>query len=308
MLIHCHMCGSERHQPVLADLERGLELARCRSCRLVFLAGWRESLARSQDLYSYYDRMGEAELLARQSPENRGRQRQLLQELAGLVTSRRLLDVGCGDGQLLRTAFEQGWEGFGVDLSEGAVGLCRTAGLEAEVLDFFDEALDARRFDVVVMSELLEHVPAPQTFIKRASQLLAPGGVLYLTTPNFGSLARRALGESWSVVHAEHIGYFERDTLRAAACEGSGLREIKIEANNLSPSTLIAWLRARRASDEKARAAEAHREMRTGIDQRLRSTLNSHPALGAAKQLVNRAVSWAGIGETLVAWFEKPRA
>jgi 2-polyprenyl-3-methyl-5-hydroxy-6-metoxy-1,4-benzoquinol methylase len=190
-------------------------------------------------------------------------------------------------------------------LSETAIRLCRKRGLSASKTDFFDLSLDTQRFDVIIMSELIEHVPSPARFLTRAEQLLEEEGVLYLTTPNFGSLARRMLGETWSVIHPEHIGYFERTTLRKMASEETGLREIKIEANNITPSTFVAWLR-RRGAQSSGAVVTAHRKARRNVDQELRRAVHQSRLLGASKTALNHAVSRAGLGDTLAAWLQKP--
>jgi len=271
----------------------------------VYLASWEHSLARSQELYDYYGQLSEEDLTRRHSPENRARQQELLKAFGDYTRGRKLLDVGCGDGQLLQTARDAGWDGLGIDLSETAIRLCHRRELTASKTDFFDESLDEQRFDVVVMSELIEHVQSPQRFFKRAEELLDAGGVLYLTTPNFGSLARRMLGNTWSVIHPEHIGYFERATLSRLASEETGLREIRIEANNIAPSTFVAWLRRRRTQAGK-KAGEAHREVLRGLDQQLRGALHRSRILDSSKDLLNHAISRAGLGDTLVAWLQKP--
>ena len=284
-----------------------LDVNRCKSCGFVYLASWEQSLAKSQELYDYYGRLSEEELTRRYSPENRARQQELLKALTGYTRGRRLLDVGCGDGQLLQTAKDEGWDAAGIDLSESAIVLCHRRGLAASKTDFFDRSLDEKRFDVIIMSELIEHVPSPQRFLKRAEELLEANGVLYLTTPNFGSLARRMLGETWSVIHPEHIGYFERSTLRKMASEQTRLREIRIEARNIAPSTFVAWLR-RRGTQSARTAVEVHRETRQGLDQQLRRAVQRSRMLGASKDLLNHAISRAGLGDTLVAWLQKPAA
>jgi 2-polyprenyl-3-methyl-5-hydroxy-6-metoxy-1,4-benzoquinol methylase len=289
-------------------LSRGwdnLDVNRCKSCGFVYLASWEQSLAKAQELYDYYGQLSEEDLTRRHSPENRARQQELLKALGGYTQGRRLLDVGCGDGQLLQTAKDEGWDTLGIDLSETAILLCHRRELAASNTDFFDGSLDEQRFDAIVMSELIEHVPSPQRFFKRAEELLDAGGVLYLTTPNFGSLARRMLGETWSVIHPEHIGYFERSTLSRLASEETGLRQIRIEANNIAPSTFVTWLR-RRSTQIGGEAVEVHRETRQGLDQRLRRTVHQSRVLVASKDLLNHAISRAGLGDTLVAWLQKP--
>jgi 2-polyprenyl-3-methyl-5-hydroxy-6-metoxy-1,4-benzoquinol methylase len=272
----------------------------------VYLASWEQSLSKSKELYDYYGRLTEEDCARRYSPENRARQRTLLKELAAHTWGHRLLDVGCGDGLLLQTAKDEAWEALGIDLSETAILLCHRRGLSASRTNFFDASLDEQRFDVIIMSELIEHVPSPQRFLKRAEELLEEGGILYLTTPNFGSLARRVLDGSWSVIHPEHIGYLERSTLREIASKETGLREIKIEANNIAPSTFVAWLRHRGAHAVAATATQEHDETRRGLDQQVRRVIHRSRVLRAAKDLLNHAVSRLGLGDTLVAWLQKP--
>jgi 2-polyprenyl-3-methyl-5-hydroxy-6-metoxy-1,4-benzoquinol methylase len=301
----CHACGSEGATPLILDAGADRQLYRCDECGFVYLASWQRSLENAEGLYDYYSRLTEEDLGRRFSPENRRRQQELLKVLGAYAKGRRLLDVGCGEGQILQTATDAGWEATGIDLSEAAVRICRRRGLDASQTDFFDPVLDDRRFDVITMSELIEHVPAPARFLRRAEGLLRPAGVLYLTTPNFGSLARRMLGGAWSPIHPEHIGYFERATLRAMVERSTSLHEIKIEANNLSPSTLVAWVRKKKTATPGA-AATAHRIAKRGVDQRLRRALTKSAPLRATKDLVNRGVSAAGLGDTLVAWLQKP--
>jgi 2-polyprenyl-3-methyl-5-hydroxy-6-metoxy-1,4-benzoquinol methylase len=301
----CHACTSQRFEHLLSANEGSLELHRCLSCDFVYLASWQQSLEQFGELYDYYDQLTSEDLPRRYSPENFARQRQLLKALARNTRGRRLLDVGCGEGQLLQTAQVEGWDSTGIDLSESAVRLGRERELSVSRTDFFDASLDEQRFDAIVMSELIEHVPSPARFLKRAEQLLETDGILYLTTPNFGSLARRMLGETWSVIHPEHIGYFERSTLRMMASEETGLREIKIEANNITPSTFVAWLRRQGPQSPRA-AATVHRKARRSLDQQLRRAVHQSRVLSVSKKLLNHAVSRTGLGDTLVGWFQKP--
>ncbi|MBW2380696.1 MAG: methyltransferase domain-containing protein [Deltaproteobacteria bacterium] len=116
---------------MLSGASGNLDVNRCKSCGFVYLASWEQSLAKSQELYDYYGRLSEADLTRRYSPENRARQQELLTALAGHTRGRRLLDVGCGDGQLLQTAKDEGWDAVGIDLAETAILLCHRRGLTA---------------------------------------------------------------------------------------------------------------------------------------------------------------------------------
>ena len=301
----CHACTSQKFARLLGTTDGSLRLNRCLSCGFVYLASWQQSLERFGELYEYYGGLSEEDVRLRHSPQNQARQRELLKALALYSRRRRLLDVGCGEGQLLQTAQEEGWTSIGIDLSEAAIRLCRERGLSVSRRDLFDPSLDDKRFDAVVMSELIEHVPAPGRFFSRAEELLDEGGILYVTTPNFGSLARRMLGADWSVIHPEHIGYFERSTLKATVLEQTGLQVVKIDADNITPSTFVAWLQ-RGSGRSTESATESHRKARQTIDQALRRAMYRSRLLRVSKELVNDVISRTGLGDTLVGWFQKP--
>jgi 2-polyprenyl-3-methyl-5-hydroxy-6-metoxy-1,4-benzoquinol methylase len=98
----------------------------------------------------------------------------------------RLLDVGCAYGFLLRR-FEGDFETFGVDVSEHAIEQARLAAPGSQLrvhnvlepLPFADQS-----FDVVTITDLLEHVPGTPGILAEVARVLRPGGILYITTPN----------------------------------------------------------------------------------------------------------------------------
>ena len=91
------------------------------------------------------------------------------------------------------------------------------------------------------------------------------------------------------------------------ASKETGLHEVKIEANNITPSTFVAWWRGR-GTQLAATTTELHRETREGLDQQLRRVVHRNPLMAMSKHLLNQVVSRAGLGDTLVAWLQKPPA
>jgi SAM-dependent methyltransferase len=135
----------------------------------------------------------------------------------------RLLDVGCGPGLLLEEAVALGWTAVGVEPSAWAVEEGRRRGLEIlqGTTDTVD--LEARSFDVVVANDVVEHVPDPLAFGRRLHELLKPGGVVYLCTPDVSSAVARVLRRWWWSVLPGHLFYFSPTTL-ARVLETSGFR------------------------------------------------------------------------------------
>ncbi len=113
-------------------------------------------------------------------------------ERAGGVADRTLLDIGCGGGLLSEAMAVRGARVTGIDLGEGAIAAARdharSSGLtdiDYEVMDCSDLAREKpAAFDVVTCLELLEHVPEPERIVKAAATLVAPGGHVVFSTLN----------------------------------------------------------------------------------------------------------------------------
>ena len=112
-------------------------------------------------------------------------------------TDRRLLDVGCGNGQYLLMAREAGWDVEGVDFDHEAIRICKDQGLNVHLggLDILTERVDY--YDVITLSHVIEHVHEPDALLKKTYALLKPGGMLWLSTPNIDSALSRIYKENW---------------------------------------------------------------------------------------------------------------
>lgn len=114
--------------------------------------------------------------------------RDLRPRLVGVARGGRVLDIGCGQGDLVRLLGADGFDAHGVDISAEQVGLAQRSGLTQVVLgDFHDRlALDPGSWDAVVATDVLEHLDkarVARTFddVRRA---LRPGGVFLARVPN----------------------------------------------------------------------------------------------------------------------------
>ena len=132
------------------------------------------------------------------------------------VPGRRLLDVGCADGQFAAAARERGWRAAGVELNPPAVRRARARGVEVVEGDVQTVDLGQARFDVVTAWDVLEHVPDPRLFVDRISRLVAPGGAVVLTTLNRRALVARAFRARWSMIVEDHFTYWDRRSLHHA--------------------------------------------------------------------------------------------
>lgn len=93
------------------------------------------------------------------------------------------LDVGTGFGLWQSYLNEQGIHSAGIEIEKGAVEYCLTQGLSVQHASIEDWKTD-KKFAVITMCDVLEHVSDPESVLKKCHDLLLPGGVLYLQVPN----------------------------------------------------------------------------------------------------------------------------
>lgn len=143
--------------------------------------------------------------------------------LRGGHSGRHLLDVGCADGLLVRTACARGWAGWGLDISLSAIKSARDSAASevdrARLIDGVLEKVDLRpgSFDAIVMSDMIEHVHNPVSVLQRARELLADDGVLLIETPQAQGLMHKLMGRRWPMYRPpEHLLYFSTEGLRSA--------------------------------------------------------------------------------------------
>ena len=127
----------------------------------------------------------------------------------------RLLEVGCGSGQMLRLMKDFGWEVEGVDFDPAAVDNARGKGLSVRLGTLEDQVYPDDHFDAVTMSHLVEHVPEPLQLFQESYRILKPGGRLVVVTPNNESLGHRMFGRDWRGLEPpRHLHVFNLASLR----------------------------------------------------------------------------------------------
>lgn len=136
----------------------------------------------------------------------------------------RLLDVGCALGFFMEEAHRRGWQVEGVDISAHAVAYAREKlGLDARPGLLREAGFTPGSFDVLTLWDVIEHVPEPVAELEYCRELLRPGGIIVLSTPDAGSLVAKLTGARWMgfKLAEEHLYYFSRKTM-ALALEKAG--------------------------------------------------------------------------------------
>jgi SAM-dependent methyltransferase len=135
--------------------------------------------------------------------------------------ARTLLDVGAANGLLVEEASRAGMQAVGVEPSQVLAAEARDRGLEVHAGVLPHPSLADRRFDLVTLVDVIEHVTDPVGLLRLACEQVTDDGCVLVVTPDIASFAARALGRRWWHLRLAHVGYFTRPTLtRALAAAG----------------------------------------------------------------------------------------
>ncbi|MBC2722684.1 MAG: class I SAM-dependent methyltransferase [Desulfosporosinus sp.] len=118
--------------------------------------------------------------------------------------AKRVLSVGCAAGKTEEVLIKRGIEVVGVELNPKAAEIARERGLtvlEGDASEI-DVAIAGELYDCVIYADILEHLPDPLAVLKRHMKSLKPGGIVYITVPNF-----RHYSVLWQLFVRGHIRY-----------------------------------------------------------------------------------------------------
>lgn len=140
----------------------------------------------------------------------------------------RVLDVGCGEGYALAFLREKGCEVRGFDFSSAGVESknpsCSDALVAGDVFNLLQQEIaSGRKYDVVWLQNVLEHVLDPIALLQSLRKLVADDGVAVVTVPNDCSIVQRAalqhghIDTAFWVLPPDHLSYFDAGSLSAIA-------------------------------------------------------------------------------------------
>lgn len=281
----CLICGSEVLQP-LRGYER-CSLVRCATCTFVF-SGWVPTV---DELVRHYSGLFDDCSRGYEwvSPITRKRLDEWLDYMEPYRSVNRILDVGCGVGHFLRQAVDRGWEAHGTEYTDNAVAICRTKGIHMRQGPLRASDYPPESFDIVTSLGVIEHINNPVDELSAMFRVLRPGGLLYLTTPNFNALSRNLLGGSWNVIeYPGHLCYYTPGTIDDVL-RRSGFKKITTKSTGFSLSRIGASLHGRGIPFSSPDSA----------DERLRNVFEGNRVLRAVKRSINWALTITGKGDEL---------
>lgn len=211
----CHVCGTT----LVSWFERlGRQVCRCGQCGHVQVPAGVQRLADGTQIYEaphaeifegegnveYY--FGEGAVQAAQAK---------VEFVSKYVGTGLLLDVGSSFGHFLAAASPR-YDAHGLEPNPSAVEWGnRELGVRSTVGSAYDVPPQlASHFDVITMWDVIEHLDNPRSALQACRERLQPGGWLFLSTPDAGSLSARITGARWHYQDpVQHINLFSRRNL-----------------------------------------------------------------------------------------------
>lgn len=154
------------------------------------------------------------------------------------LSAKRVLEIGAGSGAVmapLQRRFPQA-RFEGLELCRASATAARTAGHEVHAVDVHD--WNAGPYDIIYAVAVLEHVPSPTKFLARLRDLLAPGGLLFLTQPTQNVA-------SYDILFNDHLHHFHSDHLIGYANKLGFCERRSVVGHELMPNfSLHVWQKA----------------------------------------------------------------
>lgn len=240
----CPLCGLSSTTTVAraSDFEFGSSpdewnYKRCLGCDVLYLDPRPDvcelDMIYPSNYYTYtFSEHRRSLVLKGKSLVDRTRVRRYLRHVGGRQGN--ILDVGCGDGHLLRLFEAEGIARtnlFGIDVKDEAVEVAQSQGYAVTAASIDLYPMPAGRFSLIVMNQVVEHLVDPKAVVAKCAQGLEPGGVFILETPNTRSLDFRLFSRRhWGGYHTpRHWVLFNSESIRRLF-DGSGLWVVEVQS------------------------------------------------------------------------------
>jgi 2-polyprenyl-3-methyl-5-hydroxy-6-metoxy-1,4-benzoquinol methylase len=219
----CNLCNSDDYKELFpagkAQIHR---IVRCNTCDLIYANPQTNNVGSVEKLYLQAG-SDDSALNSFNAKDNQYLQKQFLQlkdysKIIDFVEKKEkgiFLEIGSYAGAFLDVARKRGWNVLGIEPLEIPANYSENKLGIRVIRKYFEEAnIPKASIDVVVACHVIEHVPNPMSFVKKAFDSLKPEGKLILETPTYDSLMFRIFKHRERSVRCEgHIYFFTKKTL-----------------------------------------------------------------------------------------------
>lgn len=279
----CPLCGSRDFTPVLERIQRCMDCGLCLVNPLGEFRGENES-----EEYFLTDYLPVHLANSANSLAERRAHIAAIHERFCLPLHPRHLDIGCALGHMMLEARAAGWETAGVETSPFAARYAgEHTGCDVYAGTLEKAAFSSNSFDVVTLMDVIEHTPEPLKLASEIFRILRPRGVLFIITPNFGSLFVKLYGrKAYGVWPDQHVVYFQPSTISKLLFK-AGFSKVIRGSKDFYAENLRRLL---------------HRK---GGTAQIRRAFTPQTPLGMSRAVVNKVLMHLPVGDKLIAFAQK---
>jgi 2-polyprenyl-3-methyl-5-hydroxy-6-metoxy-1,4-benzoquinol methylase len=137
-----------------------------------------------------------------------------------------VLDVGCGTGALLTSFLKNNCEVLGLDFNNKYLSVAKSKGINVRK-GSIEQIKSNEKFDLIILSHVLEHLLNPSVFLKKIKNILSDNGILYIEVPSLEAILKGAYDyDLKKYLHNTHVCHYSLGSLELL-CKKSGLKLIK---------------------------------------------------------------------------------
>jgi 2-polyprenyl-3-methyl-5-hydroxy-6-metoxy-1,4-benzoquinol methylase len=223
------------------------------------------------------------------------------------IRSGKLFDLGAGWGHFMLAGKELGYDVYGIEIADQPYQYCvNDLKLPVDHIDFF-KMDESKKFDLITMWDVLEHIDKADEFLDKCSRLSKPGGWLFLQVPQIDSYFAKKYSDDWKMMGLDHVNYFSKNTITKILSQ-HGYEVVKIkssfEIKLLIMYTILPWLKKMKGN-KKQSVNEVSKGINAAERQQYFNKFTSRPMwqlkiFVAIHNLIYNTLSAMNVGEEMM--------
>lgn len=219
-----------------------------------------------------------------------------------------LFDLGAGWGHFMLAGKELGYDVYGIEISEQPYSYCKNdLHLPVDHTDFF-EMDENKKFDIVTMWDVLEHIDKADLFVEKCSKVTKLDGILVLQVPQIDSYFAKRHKDNWKMMGLDHVNYFGKKTI-TQLLEQHGYKVEKIkssfEIKLFIMYTILPFIKRMKGSSKAKTQMEANYEIKPAERQQYFNKFTSKPMWQLKifvfiHNIIYNTLSFLNIGEEMI--------
>lgn len=304
--ICCSVCGNQHPENFELKYEKtDFAVVACRQCSFQFIPPYYRKQIRYEQ---YKNRQVSDAVRAGNNWIKVQRHKLRFQFIRKYIRSGKLFDLGAGWGHFLLAGKELGYDIYGIEISEEPYLYCvNDLKLPVDHIDFF-KMDESKKFDLITMWDVLEHIDDANSFLHKCSALTAPGGFLFLQVPQIDSYFAKRHKDKWKMMGLDHVNYFGKKTITAILKKhGYEVLEIKssFEIKLFIMYTLLPLLKWFKRKKKTESFLETNKAINSAERQQYFNKFTKRPMwqlkiFVALHNLIYKTLSFLNIGEEMM--------